>query len=232
MSASLFAIALLTLADVAPATAPQVSGALETVEQAIGRAVANAMPDVANDWFLNWSAFGTRVGRGVSWHLNPPRPYRRRPLPEGVHQRTGWLSVNGRTGDVAVCGDADQVGLMTLTVSDIWLGDSDVIVALAERGVRATLTENVPTPAYSPPESERYYQELISRNPARRTWRLEQAGREPVDLRAEWSCTPPGTRSATRCQMTWSVLFRPDERSAGAEPCLPPTRQAAAVRLD
>ena len=231
MSAALFAaIALLTPSAVTPPANQHPGEPPATIEQAVVRAVSNAMPEAAYDWSLDWNAFGARVGRGVFWHLNAPESYRPHPLPAGIHRRTGWVSVNGRTGDVAVCGDADRVGRLSLTVSDTWLGESDVIAELAERGVRATLTEVMP--AVPPPESGPYYRTLIAREPARRTWRLEQDGREPVDLTAEWSCTPPGTRSATRCRMTWSVLFRPDERAAGTQPCLPPARPGETVRLD
>lgn len=200
-----------------------------TVEQAIARAVEEAMPGTTYPWSLDWNAFGVRGGRDIFWHLNPPQPNLRHALPEGVHHRTGWLSVNGRSGSVTVCGDADRVGMMTIEVNDIWLGQSDVIAELEARGVAAVLVSEIPVrpelgTLHEEFEPSPHYDAMVRRFPALRTWRLTKAGLEPVDLTATRRCTPPGTRSATQCWMKWSVLFRPDERDASAEPCLPPAR--------
>ena len=225
----LVSCALLATIGAGPAAAQQPWEGAATVEQAIARAVEEAMPETAYGWSLNWSAFGVRGGRDIYWHLNPPAPYLRRPLPEGVHQRTGWLSVNGRSGSVRVCGDADRIGMMTIEVNDIWLGQSDVIAELEARGVAAVLVSQIPVrpeleTSYEEFEPSPHYDALVRRFPALRTWRLTKAGLEPVDLTATRRCTPRGTRSATQCWMRWSILFRPDERDASAEPCLPPGR--------
>lgn len=199
-----------------------------TVEQAIARAASDSMP--RSDGSLNWSAFGVWGRRDVFWHLNDPKPYHRVPLPEGVHQRTGWLQVGGRTGDVTICGDADRIGQMSIEVGDLWLGESDVIVELNALGVAAT--PDVSRTEVAAPDLTRddegyvapYYAEMINRYPARQVWRLEKSGAEPVELRVDYRCTPPGARSATSCDMTWSVLFRPDEPRPDNQPCRPPVR--------
>lgn len=224
------ALPLMALLATTPALAQNPWEDSTSVEQAVARAIADAMPVSRYDWSLRWDAFGIRGGRDVFWHLYDPQPYYRTPLPEGVHKRTGWLSVNGRSGDVQVCGDADIISQLSFEVSDLWLGESDLIEDLAAQGVAATLTEDIARrPSLrdgfgDPHEPGGYYEGLIGRHPALRTWRLEQAEHEPVDLNAVYSCTPPGTRSATRCWMVWTVTFRPDERAEGAEPCLPPRR--------
>lgn len=227
---ALLALATTALADPAMAQQPWEDAA--TIEQAIARAIDDSMPSVQYEWSLDWSAFGVKGGRDIFWHLYPPKPYRRWPLTEGVHQRTGWLNVDGRSGSVSVCGDEDIVSRLEFDVSDIWLGKSDVIAELAGREVSATLTseiarrpllEDVFGEAYNA-EGGDYYDALISRYPASRTWRLEKNGKEPVDLTASYRCTPPGTRHATHCSMTWSVLYRPDERTEGVDGCLPPRR--------
>ena len=221
----LVSCAVLAVVAASPAAAQQPWENAATVEQAIARAVEDAMPETAYGWALNWSAFGVRGGRDIFWHLYPPKPYEPEPLPEGVHRRTGWLSVNGRSGDVTLCGDADRVGMMEIEISDAWLGQSDVIAELEARGVSAVLTSEVPVRprpgrTADDAETDHHHAAMLARFPVLRTWRLTKAGLGPVDLTAFHGCTPPGTRSATRCWMTWTVLFRPDERAAGDEPCL------------
>ena len=224
-----FAIGLTAASGPAPAQNPWEDSA--TVEQAIARAIEDAMPSSQYAWSLNWSAFGIRGGRDIFWHLHDPEPYYRTPLPEGVHQRNGWLLVNGRSGDVTVCGDADVVSMMSIKVSDIWQGQSDVIEELAARGVMATLTGEIEARAWLDDDSEdwefdptAYRWDGRGRLEASRTWRLEKSGLDPVELSAGQYCTPPGTRHATMCWSRWTVLFRPDERVDGSEPCLPPRR--------
>lgn len=219
-----FAAALLSSG---PTVAQAPNESSTTVEQAIARAAADAMPRTQYDWSLNWSAFGVRGGRDIFWHLHDPRPYYRFPLPEGVHQRNGWLLVGGRSGGVTVCGDEHRVGRMSIEIADIWLGRSDVITELAELGVVAAPIAPIVDDRLQETERDDVhpsYTALVTRYPALRAWRLEKEGLEPVELSAAWRCTPPGTRSATRCDMIWSVLFRPDERQPGSEPCLPPRR--------
>lgn len=217
---SLFATVVLVSAA-SPAFAQQPGEPSATVEQAVARAVADAMPDLRYPWALNWSAFGVRGGRDIFWHLAPPGPGTT-DAPPGTRRRTGWLSVSGRSGDVAVCGNDEQISGMAISVSDIWLGRSDVIRELADRGVAATLIESrEATLAFDDGSAGEHYLAHITRYPAQRRWRLEREGREPADLTAVFSCTSPGTRSATSCRMTWNVQFRPDESSPEQAHCLP-----------
>jgi hypothetical protein len=195
-----------------------------TIEQAIARAVADAMPDLRYPYHLRWSAFGVRGGRDIFWHLAPPGPHPLHPPPSGTYRRTGWLSVAGRSGDVVVCGDDGRIGGMAVSVSDIWLGRSDVIRELADKDVTATLIESLEADLAAVerdhgPAGDAYHAE-VTRYPAQRLWRLERDGREPADLIASYQCTPPGTRHATSCRMTWTVLFRPDEPLSGWDVCL------------
>ena len=99
------------------------------------------------------------------------------------------------------------------------------ITAQNTRGVSAVLTSEIPVRprpgrTADDAETDHHHAAMLARFPVLRTWRLTKAGLGPVDLTAFHGCTPPGTRSATRCWMTWTVLFRPDERAAGDEPCL------------
>lgn len=208
------------LAAAVPALAQHPGEPSATVEQAVARAIVDAMPDLRYPWALDWTAFGLRGGRDVFWHLAPPVPYHREPPPPGVTWRTGWLTVRGRTGDVRVCGDADRVGALHIGMSDIWLGEGDLIQELEARGVRVVPTARRDAIALSAADGgSDHYNALLTRRPALQTWRLERPGHEAVDLAAAWRCTPPGTRSATRCGTEWTIVFRPDGR---AEPCLPP----------
>lgn len=222
--ATILTAALAGLFIPAAAQAQQPWQSAATVEQAIARAVADAMPDLRYPFRLDWSAFGVRGGRDIFWHLAPPGTHPLNPPPPGTHRRTGWLSVAGRSGDVAVCGDDERIGGMAVSVSDNWLGRSDVIQELADRSVTATLVESREADLGGletdhGPAGESYHA-VVTRYPAHRLWRLEREGREPANLIASYRCTPPGTRHATRCKMTWSVLFRPDEPLPGWEVCL------------
>lgn len=196
-----------------------------TVEQAIARAIATATPDLRYPWALDWNAFGVRGGRDIFWHLAPPGPDQREPSPPGVHRRTGWFNVRGASGGVEVCGDADRIGTLSFDVPDLWSGQSDVIRELAAGGVTATLL--ILRPAVPPPRgsddggSDTHYRRILSRYPVFRRWRLDRTGYEPVTLTAARRCTPPDTRSATSCSVTWTVTFRPDENRPGVERCLP-----------
>lgn len=212
-------LSALAVLSAAPAHAQNPWEDAATVEQAIARAVSDAMAETRYPWSLDWSAFGVRGGRDIFWHLAPPAPYTPVPLPEGVHRRTGWLNVRGRSGAVAVCGDAERIGGMAIQVADLWRGESDVIADLAARGVRATLLE---TRSGAVDEDEHpYYRDLILARPALQVWRLEQTGHEPAELRATHACTPPGTRHATHCWTVWRLVFRPDAPMTGADCPLP-----------
>lgn len=191
-----------------------------TVEHAVARAVADAMPETRYPWRLNWTAFGVRGGRDIFWHLAPPGYEPIRDLPEGVYRRTGWLLVNGRSGSVAVCGDAERIGGMAVSVADLWLDEADVIEQLAARGVEATLLQSLEA---EPPSDDVHprYDAMLRAHPALRRWRLEQAGRDPVLLSAAHACTPPGTRHAIHCWITWRVTFAPETPQPGADCPLP-----------
>lgn len=224
------ALALAWLAASAPqaqATAPGIPAPgtpSTTIEQGIARAIADALPNLRYPWQLNWSAFGVRGGRDVFWHLTGPDHRPLRPLPEGLHRRSGWISVRGRSGSVAVCGDAERIGGLSISVTDLWLdqGEHDVIAELSRHGVRAALLESraADLDAVGDRDDGRgsaYYRSRIGARPALERWRLTRDGHEPADLAAVHACTPPGTRHATYCWVTWSVAFRPDEALAGAD---------------
>ncbi|MES2834771.1 MAG: hypothetical protein V4707_08700 [Pseudomonadota bacterium] len=193
-----------------------------TIEQAVARTIAEAQPDLRYPWALDWSAFGVRGGRDVFWHLAPPKPYEPNPAPPGVTRRSGWLNVRGRSGGVIACGGDERVGALYIDIGDTWLGEADLVAELRARGFAVTETTMYPARPIGDEDDGRgsaHYNSLLARHPAFQSWRLERPGFEPLDLSASYRCTPPGTRSATRCEMQWTVTFRPDDRT---EPCLPP----------
>lgn len=227
---SLMCAVAICAASLSPGPAQaQTDRAATSVEHAVARTVAASMPRVGYPRSLSWSGFGVRGGRDVFWHLHDPEPYHRIPLADGVHQRRGWLSVGRRSGDVIVCGDDALIGRLSIEISDNWIGESDVIAELEALGVTATPIERTADSpllalGYDVDDVNPNYLERIGSYPALRAWRLETAEREPVELSANYHCTPPGTRSATRCEMIWAVLYRPDEPRPTADPCLPPHR--------
>lgn len=212
---------------VAPPQAVAPGTPSDTIEQAVARAVADAMPDLRYPWGLNWSAFGVRGGRDVFWGLTGPDDRPLTPLPSGLHRRMGWITVRGASGAVAVCGDLERIGGLAISVGDLWLdrGERDVVAELALYGVRATLLETREADLSRSDDAEAhihdYYRAMIGARPALRRWRLEQDGHEPADLSAVHDCTPPGTRHATHCWVTWRVAFRPDAPLPGADCPLP-----------
>lgn len=215
------------IAMVAPAQLPPPGAPSDTIEQAIARTVADSMPDLRYPWRLNWGAFGVRGGRDVFWHLTGPDDQPLRPLPPGVHRRTGWITVRGGSGSVAVCGDAHRIGGMTISIASMWMGrgEHDVIAQLSLHRVRATLleTRDADLSRFDHPEAQTdgYYRDMINARPALQRWRLERDGHQPVDLAAVHTCTPPGTRHATHCWVTWQVTFLPDDPLPGADCPLP-----------
>jgi hypothetical protein len=221
--ATIVTAALVSLAFPAIANAQHPWEPAATVEQAIARAVADAMPDLRYPYLLRWRAFGVRGGRDIFWHLAPPGPHPLHPPPAGTHRRAGWLSVAGGQGNVAVCGDDERIGAMAFSVSDIWLDRSDVIRELADKGVAATLVESREADLGEPGAENwpgRAYRDEATRYPAHRLWTLERDGREPAHLTAAYQCTSPEMKHAISCKMTWTVLFRPDEPVPGWDVCL------------
>ena len=225
-------IALIALSMAASQTTSTSSADSPTVEQAIARAIAAAMPDERYPWQLDWSPFGSYASRDIRWHLvGPVAGYERSPSPPGVTRRTGWMTIGGRSVSVAACGNDERVGTLILETSDIWLDDSDLSAELMHAGVIATLIQQRDRPALLDrvPEEDRdihpSYLAQVTAVPAYRLYRLERAGREPSFLTAEYHCTPPGTRSATRCGMHWTTELRAGEVPR-SEPCVAPAQPA------
>ena len=213
---------VLCLALAPPSADAQVWDSAATVEYAVARITADSMSDPRHAWSLNWGPFGVRLNRLVSWHLGEPDAELMPGPPEGVYRRPGWLTVNGRTGAVSVCGDADRVGGMALSMAALWLGEGDLIEALTALGVRSTLLRSQPAAALE--DVHDHYNRLLGARPAFREWRLERDGREPVSLSETYACTPPGTRHATHCWVVWRITYRPDAPLPGGT-CLMPGRQ-------
>ena len=214
------AVALIAISLAATQAASTPDADLPTVEQAIARAIAAAMPDERYPWQLEWSPFGSYASRDIRWHLvGPVAGYERSPSPPGVTRRTGWMTISGRSVSVAACGNDDRVGALMLETDDFWLHDSDLGAELSDAGVTATLIEQRDRPALLDQVREEgrdihpSYRAQVTAVPAYRLYRLERAGREPAFLTAEYRCTPPGTRSATHCGMHWTTELR-----AGAAP--------------
>lgn len=221
--------ALLSLLILAAATGARAQTPVTpstSIEQAVARAIAEATPDLRYPHALDWSAFGVRGGRDIFWHLAPPKPYEPVPPPAGVTRRSGWLSVRGRSGGVIACGDETRVGALFVDISGHWLGEADLLSELRAQGFVVAETALRPAHPIGDEDDGRgsaHYNSLLARHPAFQSWRLEKPGFEPVDLSATYTCTRPGTRSATSCGMQWTVVLRPDGRT---ELCLPPTAPA------
>ena len=201
----ILAAALPTLSG--PVSAQQPWELASTVEQAVARALADAMVH-SRYGQPTWAGFGVHGGRDVYWHLvgptsDPPGPFLR---------RTGWLAVGGRTGSVAVCGDATAVHAFAIAVSDIWLASEEAMMtALNARGITAELLMSQEFPSTLRNDDRNgYYGTLLRERPAYREWRVSRPDYAPAVLTAGRACTPPGTRSATQCWMKWTLYRRPD----------------------
>jgi hypothetical protein len=199
-----------------------------SAETGAARAIAESMPDLQYPWQLDWGAFGVYASRDIQWHLWPPGPT------EGVTRRTGWMTVNGRSISVSVCGDDERVGALMLETSDIWLGDGDLkpelealglTVRELERRERHPLFEVDPREGWEWPD----WVGKVSERPGYRLYRLEQPGHEPAFLTASYLCTPPGTRHATHCSMTWTVELRAGDELR-REHCIPPAEPLSSIR--
>jgi len=227
---------LLTAMFLLTASPDQAGPEPPTLEQGIAVAIARAMPDIRYPWQLDWSAFGNYASRDIRWNLTGPRDDARPSDSPRVTRRTGWIEVRGASASVAACGDDDRVGAMMIETNGFRVGDGDLTAELAEAGVVATLLEQQDLPALlTEPGADdlpRGYAELASARPAYQLMRLEQSGREPALLSASYVCTPPGTRSATRCTIHWVLELRAGP-SGRPEPCIAPAAPViSSVRLD
>lgn len=230
-------IAIATLAPVADASAHAQVVAPPEAETAVAEAVAAVLPALDQPWRLEWSPFGAYAGRRIHWHLAGPATAMHDPAASpAITHRRGWLEARGGSVAVSICGDEARVGAMTLETADIWLGDGDLTAELQAFGLtlRPVVTDGgarARFPAKEAAEADPAWSRRASRLPASSTYALQSPDREPALLTAVYRCTPPGTRHATRCEMTWTVQFRAAERPR-AEPCLAPAHPQSAVSLD
>lgn len=208
----------------APASAQNPWEPAQTAHQALARSFETALPHEDYDSTLTWSGFRVGGGRDVFWHLfTPERAAETSDDP--AQQRSGWLSANGASGDVLLCGDRQRVLQMDIRLNDLWVGGEDVIDLLQRRGVTATLIETHPhrdlsDPAADDGRSSDHYRSLLDRTPALRRWRLEAPQRLPAALTARHGCTAPGARSATQCATLWSLHFAVGEAAETPISCL------------
>jgi len=209
-----FAVAAASVA--LPATAQQDEDAPTTIEAAVAGLISDAMPAERRPQARRWSDFQRRQDGQMVWGVAPPN------VPDGipqncVHSRTGWITVRGATAEILACGDLEEIQSISIKVRDLWLGSGDLISALMSRGLSAVLYPS--TAAGAPVTSRRdgadaHYHAMLTRYPASRRWRLERPDEAAASLTAEWRCTRPGTRSATRCAMTWILDFDANEPAA------------------
>ena len=202
-----------------PVSAQQPWQLASTVEQAVARALGDAMVHTRYGQ-QTWAGFGVHGGRDVYWHLVGPTS----DSPGPVTRRTGWWAVGGKTGSVAVCGDATEIRAFTISVGDLWLdADAAMMEAIAARAMTTDLVTSVEFPAVQEGDDRNgYYGNLLRERPAYREWRVTQPEYAPAVLTARRACTPAGTRSATQCWMTWTLYRRPDynrETRLPAEDC-------------
>ena len=201
----ILAAALSTLSG--PVSAQQPWELASTVEQAVARALADAMVHIRYGQ-PTWTGFGVHGGRDVYWHLVGPTSG----SPGPVTRRTGWLAVGGKTGSVAVCGDATEIRAFTISVGDLWLDSDEAIMgAFAARAMTTDLVTSVEFAVVQEGNDRNgYHGNLLRERPAYREWRVTRPEYTPAVLTAQRACTPPGTRSATQCWMTWTLYRRPD----------------------
>lgn len=200
-----------------PATAQQDDDAAPSIEAAIARVIADSMPTERRPRARDWSDFERRNSADMVWRIPPPNDPARAPQ-SCVYSRKGWTTVRGATAEILACGDIQQIEALSVEVASLWLGRTDVIEELEAYGVTAVLQHSVE--AAQPPRGSHdsransHYRSLLSRYPASRRWRLERPEEEAATLTADWRCTQPGTRSATRCSMTWNLVFAPAQPPA------------------
>lgn len=185
-----------------------------TMEDAIARTIERALPDNGDDRSLRWESFDVGGGDHAHWHLAAPHGYRDRETPPGVTRRLGWLAAGGRQAGMAACGDDEAVAALALKVhEEQGEGPDAVLEALADRAVGAELVvrrEHARPSQDADPDADSHHASYLSGRAAYSEWRLTATGRGPGVLAATHGCTPPGTRSGTRCRIEWRLVFRPD----------------------
>ena len=112
-------------------------------------------------------------------------------------------------------GDATQVHSLSLSVSGLWTGGSDIASELSALGVTATETARIE--AVMPEGADEYDRSLRRREPARIAWTLSKPGHDDATLTADYRCTPPGMRSAPRCWTRFTVNYGTADTEAEPE---------------
>lgn len=207
-----------------PGQAQQPSESASSLHRALARTIEAAMPQEAYDHTSTWSGFGVRGGRDVFWPLFTPERAAETASDER-QSRSGWISANGATGEVQLCGDRDHVEQMDVLIDSFRADGEDVPDLLRGRGLTVTLIE---TRDHSPladisaddGRTSDHYRSQFYAQPALRRWRLEAPQRFPATLSAHHGCTRPGTRSATRCATVWSLRFAVGEAAETPISCL------------
>ncbi|MDQ3126426.1 MAG: hypothetical protein M3Q74_12595 [Pseudomonadota bacterium] len=198
------------LAGVAlPSAARQDDDSDASIEAAVARVLSDSMPTERRPRARDWGDFERRSSADVVWSIPPPGDPAT--APQGCdYSRSGWFTVRGATAEILACGGIQQIEALSVEVSGLWLGRTDVIEELEAYGVTAVLQHSIeaaPSRGSDDGRSNGHYRSLLARYPASRRWRLERSEEEAATLTADWRCTRPGTRSATRCSMTWSLVF-------------------------
>jgi hypothetical protein len=131
-----------------------------------------------------------------------------------VYSRTGSLTLRGASAELTACGGVQRIDAVSVKIAGLWLGPREVVDALSAHGVTATplaAAQLIPPPGSDTRRADAHYRSLLSRYPVSRKWRVQRLDEAPATLTAEWRCTPPGARSATRCFMTWTLAFDSDD---------------------
>ena len=205
----------------------------------VAEVVDQLVPSVDEDERLSWSWLAARVrggGRPVHWHLADPIDFRANELEPGVTRRGGWMDPGV---SVSVCGVDQLVRAVAFRDYDLQTerrgANPGLLAALEARGF--TLTPQLSRPHdlvhdewSSADDGLSYYRTYLRGQPALAEWRLEKSGRAPAVLTASHQCTPPGTRSATRCWTGFSVVLRGDFSHDRPEAALPGERCAVPGR--
>ena len=207
-----------------PGQAQQPWEAAANLHQALARTIETALFREAYDNTRTWGGFGVRGGRDVFWHLFTP-DQAAATASEDRQSRGGWISANGASGNVLLCGDRDRVEQMDVRIDDLWARGEDVPDLLRRRGVAVTPIETRAHPPLADVRADDgrtsdHYRRRLDAQPALRRWRLEAPQRLPATLTARHGCTPPGTRYATQCATLWSLRFAVGEPTETPISCL------------